>query len=85
MKDVCVVCNDRLSTFEELLNKYNSVSIHHRNLQCLATEMFKVHLGEASKILHEGFPLPEPSTYNLRFQLEFGTRPIRTSNFRTKK
>ena len=47
--------------------------------------MFKVHLGEAPKILNEGFPLPEPSTYNLRFQLEFSTRPIRTSHFRAKK
>ena len=27
-----VVYNDRLSTFEELLNKDNSVSIHHRNI-----------------------------------------------------
>ena len=45
----------------------SSVSIKHRNLQCLATEMFKVHLGEALQILHEVFPITEPSTYNLRF------------------
>ena len=64
-----VVYNDRLSTFEELLNKDNSVSFHHRNIQCLATEMFKVHLGEAPQILNEVFPLSEPSAYNLRFQL----------------
>ena len=81
MKDVCVVCNDRLSTFEELLTKYNSVSIHHRNLECLATEMFKVHLGEALQILHDVFLLTEPSTYNLRFQFEFRTRPIRTVRY----
>ena len=73
-----VVYNDRLSTFEELMNKDNSVSIHHRNIQCLATEMFKVHLGEAPQILNEVFPLSEPSAYNLRFQTEFSTRPIRT-------
>ena len=36
-----VVYNDRLSTFEELLNKNNSVSIHHRSLQCVATECLK--------------------------------------------
>ena len=30
-------------TFEELLRKDNSFSIHHRNLQKLATEMYKVH------------------------------------------
>ena len=73
-----VVYNDRLSTFEELLNKNNSVSVHHRNLQCLATEMFKVHLGEAPQILQEVFSLTEPSTYNLQFQPESSTRPIRT-------
>ena len=67
----CVVYNDRLSTFGELLNKDNSVSIHHRNIQCLATELFKVHLGETPQILHEVFPLTGPSTYNLQFQPEF--------------
>ena len=76
-----VVCNDRLSSFEELLNKDNSVSIHHRNLQCLVIEMFKVHLGEAPQILHEVFPLTEPSTYNLRLQPDFGTKPIRTVHY----
>ena len=34
---------DNTSTFQELLKKDNSVSIHHRNLQVLATEMFKTH------------------------------------------
>ena len=39
-----VKINDRYSSESEiLLNKYNSVSIHHRNfLQVLATEMFKI-------------------------------------------
>ena len=34
-----ITYNDSKSTFEELLSKDNSVSIHHRNLQVLATEM----------------------------------------------
>ena len=34
--------NNKKSTFEELFNKGNSVSIHHRNLQVLATEMFNI-------------------------------------------
>ena len=76
-----VVYNDRLSTFEELLNKDNFVSIHHRNIQCLATEMFKVRFGEAPQILNEVFSLFEPSTYNVRFQTEFNTRPIRTVHY----
>ena len=36
-----ITYQDNTSTFQELLNKDNSVSIHHRNLQVLATEMFK--------------------------------------------
>ena len=35
-------CNDSKSTSEELLNKDNSVSIHHRNFQVLAIQMFKI-------------------------------------------
>ena len=33
---------DYTSTFEELLKKDNSVSIHHRTIQLLAIEMFKI-------------------------------------------
>ena len=32
---------DETSSFEDLLRKDGSVAIHHRNLQFLATEMFK--------------------------------------------
>ena len=34
---------DKTSSFEELLEQGKSVSIHTRNLQMLATEMFKVY------------------------------------------
>ena len=37
-----ITYGDRSSSFEDLLKKDNSVSIHHRNIQALATEMFKV-------------------------------------------
>ena len=37
-----LVYNDYFTSFEELLIKDKSVSIHHRNIQILATEMFKV-------------------------------------------
>ena len=36
------VYQDKKSSFEELLQKQNSVSVHMKNLQCLATEIFKV-------------------------------------------
>ena len=46
-----ITYQDNTLTFQELLNKNNSVSIHHRNLQVLATEMFKIHRGLSPEIL----------------------------------
>ena len=37
-----LVYRDKKSTFEELLNKDNSVKVHVKNLQIIVTEMFKV-------------------------------------------
>ena len=34
-----MIYNDKISHFEELLNKDNSVSIRHKNIHALATEM----------------------------------------------
>ena len=42
---------DNTSTIQELLNKDNCVSLHHRNLQVLATETFKIHQGLSPEIL----------------------------------
>ena len=35
------IYNDNISTFETLLEKDNSVTIHLRNLRILATELYK--------------------------------------------
>ena len=40
-----IIYNDKVSTFEQLLGKDSSVSIHARNLCFLAVEMFKVIKG----------------------------------------
>ena len=37
-----LVYDDYTSTFQELLRKDESVSIHHRNIQNVAVEMFKI-------------------------------------------
>ena len=39
------ICNDKQSPFNELLEKDDSVSIHKRNLQVLANEMYKISNG----------------------------------------
>ena len=59
-----IAYQDNTSAFQELLNKDNSVSIHHRNLQVLATEMFKIHRGLSPEILRETF-VSKTSSYNL--------------------
>ena len=46
-----LVYNDRQSIFQELLDKNNSFGIHHRNLQVLATETYKVHSNIALDIM----------------------------------
>ena len=50
-----ITYQDNMSTFQELLNKDNSVSIHHRNLRVLATEMFRIHRGLSPEIVREIF------------------------------
>ena len=46
-----IVYKDRSSTFEDLLEKDNSVTIHQRNLQMLLLEMYKVKYGLAPEII----------------------------------
>ena len=46
---------DENSTFEELLKKDDSVTIHHRNLPVLAIEMFKVTKGLAPSFMDNIF------------------------------
>ena len=41
-RDLRLVYNNSTSSFADLLSMDNSVSIHHRNLQKLAIEMYKV-------------------------------------------
>ena len=49
--------NDKKSFFHDLLEKDRSVSVHHRNLRALATEMYRIYNGMAPEIVAEIFPL----------------------------
>ena len=60
-----LVYNDKSSSFRELLERDNSVTIHERNIQVLLTEIFKVKSGAAPEIMTEIFKFKDHS-YDLR-------------------
>ena len=64
-----IIYFDKQSSYEALLENDGYVSIHNRNLQVIATEMYKV-----SKDLSP----PGEQHYNLRDNAEFTIRVIRT-------
>ena len=70
-----ITYQDHISIFQLLLNKDNSVSIHHRNLQALATEMFKIQRDLSPDILREIF-VPKISLHNLRRNNTFERRQV---------
>ena len=60
-----LVYNDKSSSFRELLERDNSVTIHERNIQVLLTKIFKVKSGAAPEIMTEIFKFKDHS-YDLR-------------------
>ena len=59
------VHNDTSSTFQELLQRNRSVSIHHKNIQTLTTEVFKVVNNICPPIMKSFFDLRK-NRYNIR-------------------
>ena len=57
--------NDKSSSYGELLTKNRSVTIHHRNIRALATEIYKVMQGISPPLLNEVF-VPLQCNYKLR-------------------
>ena len=62
-----VVYRDFDSSFEELLSRDSSTTLHQRNLQKLMTEIFKVKTGIAPELMEGVFEFTDVS-YNLRNQ-----------------
>ena len=61
-----IVYNDKTSSFKNLLEKDDSISILNRNLQVLATEIFKTKRGISSSIMKGIFEPQAEHPYNLR-------------------
>ena len=70
-----ITYGNRSSSFQDLLKKYKSVSIHYRNIQALAIEMFKVKSNIAPEILEE-LLAPKTSHYDLRNNNFFKRRRV---------
>ena len=89
-RGLLLVYNDRQSTFEELLDKGKSFSIHHRNFPVLATEMYKVYSNVAPAIMNDIFEKKkkkkkkqtkkqkDETSYNLKRNYHFIPRNIKS-------
>ena len=76
-----IVYNDYVSSFENLLIRDNSCTIHHRNIQTLGIELFKIVNGITPKIMLDILPLKDI----IRYPNEniFQTRNVRTVRYGT--
>ena len=64
-RDLKIIYWDNISSFEMLLKKSGSVTIHHRNLQLLATEIYKALNNLSSGLMSDLFKIKD-TNYNFR-------------------
>ena len=75
---LCVDYDDNISTFDDLLKKDGSVSIHMRNIQATAIELYKVVHNLSPKMMNQIFVIKE-SRYPSKSI--FQTNNIRTTKY----
>ena len=73
-----IVYSDNQSTFEELLEKDNTVSAHQRNLKFLATELYKVLSGLSWDLMKDLFSLNDDFGYSTLNKRTFNSRHVKT-------
>ena len=75
-----IIYNDKQSSFKMLLEKDSSISIHNRNIQYPATEMYKISNGLSPPLFSNIFTQKNKHPYNLRLNSQF-FRPLARSLF----
>ena len=63
-----------------LLERGNSVSMHHKNLQALANEMFKIDTKTSPGWMQELFLVKEQGNYNFQRQTDFIIPQVKSVN-----
>ena len=77
---LCVVYKDNNSSFKELLKKDNSFTVHHRNIQSLDIELFKVKVNLSNTIMDDILQT-RTLPYNLTPNTDFARISVNTSRF----
>ena len=73
-----ILYHDDTSNFTKLMQKENEVTVHQRNLQVLATKIYKVKMGFATHLVKELFTI-STQAYNLRSTYGFNLENVKTT------
>ena len=79
-----IVYSDYKSSFNTLLEKNGSSSVHHRNIQCLAIEIYNFFHGFSPAIMGYIIKFNRPPTYNLKTRYELYSRNPKTVRYGTE-
>ena len=78
--EIClwIISNDKMSSFTKLLNKVSSDSIHIRNIQILAIELFRFYNGLLLLLINNIFKLGAENPCNLSYFSEFSRSMVKS-------